>query len=382
MNIQNFLSSPAFTTDELFEALKTRFGIKARRHGLHTNLVLFKYDMIESPMAEAIVRECRGIVLDEFAEWAVVARAFDKFFNSEEGHAASIDWSTARVQEKVDGSLCTVYEYAGTWHVATSGMPDAAGDINGTGLIFADLFWHTLDPQSQTFDFLGARRACPNIDGPAKDYSFFFELTSPMNRVVVPHTTASLTLLGARNRVTGQEITPAEGAVLWGPSCPKIVREFPLTTAEEIIASFAEISPLSQEGYVVVDAAFNRVKMKHPGYVALHHAKDGLGHKAFVQIARTGETSEVIAAFPEFGPMVTQARERVEALVVEVEADFARLKDIPVQKDFAMEALKTRLSSALFAVRRGSAESVRAFVRDMQINSLMEHLGYGKETLP
>jgi len=372
MNIQRFLSNPVFSADELFERLKLQFGIKARRHGLHTNLVLFKYDMIESPMAEAIVRECRGIVLDESAEWAVVARAFDKFFNSEEGHAAPIDWSTARVQEKVDGSLCTVYEYAGAWHVATSGMPDAAGDINGTGLIFADLFWHTM---------MDGGSVCPDKHGPAKDYSFFFELTGPMNRIVVPHTTASLTLLGARNRITGQEITPAEGAALWGPSCPKIVREFPLTTAEEIITSFASISPLSQEGYVVVDAAFNRVKMKHPGYVALHHAKDGMTHKAFVQIARTGETSEVIAPFPEFGPMVTQARERVEALVAEVEADFARLKDIPIQKDFAMEALKTRLSSALFAVRRGSAESVRAFVRDMQINSLMEHLGYGKETL-
>jgi hypothetical protein len=373
LHVQQYLRNLGreLTSEKLIDSLKALFGIKARRHAQHPNLVLFKYDMIDSPMAEPIVRECRGIVLDEDENWAVVARAFDKFFNSEEGHAAEIDWTTARVQEKVDGSLCTVYEYKGAWHVATSGTPDASGDINRTGTIFSEYFWHTL----------GGVERCPDVDGAAKHISFFFELTGPMNRIVVPHTTAGLTLLGARDRRTGQELHPQVGAELFGPHCPKVVKEFPLTTSEEIVNSFVAISPLSQEGYVVVDAAFNRVKMKHPGYVALHHAKDGMTTKAFVQIARSGETSEVVAAFPEFGPLVQEARSRVDALVAEVEGDYERLKHIEVQKDFAMEATKTRLPSALFTLRRGMTESIRAFVRDMQIGSLMEHLGYGKETL-
>jgi hypothetical protein len=54
-------------------------------------------------MHEPIVRESRGVILDEADDWRVVARAFDKFFNYGESGADEIDWGTARVQEKVDG---------------------------------------------------------------------------------------------------------------------------------------------------------------------------------------------------------------------------------------------------------------------------------------
>lgn len=91
--------------------------IKHRRHGKYSNLVLFKYGIMAN-FSDPIVCECRGIVLDENDNWNVVSRAFDKFFNHGEGHAANIDWDTARVQEKLDGSLCVMYHYDGAWHVA------------------------------------------------------------------------------------------------------------------------------------------------------------------------------------------------------------------------------------------------------------------------
>lgn len=354
--IQQYLRTPGASFDDLL----TRYAIKSKRHAQHRNLVLFKYDQIASPFAEPIVRECRGIVLDEADDWRVVSRAFDKFFNHGEGHAASIDWSTARVQEKVDGSLCVLYPYRGEWHVATTGTPDASGDVNGFGISFAELFWQTFGHRTS----LPRERVC-----------FFFELTSPQNRVVVRHERVSLTLLGSRNLDTMQEMTPRETCARYGYDV-KPVREFPLQSFDDIAASFEAMSPLAQEGYVVVDAVFNRVKVKHPGYVALHHAKDGLSRKAFVQIARTGETSEVLAAFPEFAPMLDDAKARVEAVVAEIEADYLRLRDIAEQKAFAIEALKTRCSAALFQVRAKKAESVRAFLRDMHIDRAMELLGY------
>lgn len=124
---------------------------------------------------------------------------------------------------------------------------------------------------------------------------------------------------------------------------------------------------------MVVDGNFNRVKIKHPGYVALHHAKDGMGPKAFVEIARTGEVGEVIAAFPEFQPLIDDARQRYEALVASVKSDFARIKDIPVQKDFAVEALKTPYSAALFQLRKGTP--VEDFFRAIQVDKLMGLMG-------
>lgn len=349
------------------EDLTTLYGIKTKRHSRYHNLVLFKYDQIASPFAERIVRECRGIILDQDDGWRVVSRAFDKFFNHGEGHAAPIDWATARVQEKVDGSLATIYHYDSAWHVATTGTPDASGDVNGFGVTFADLFWRNFRCE------LPRTTWC----------SFYFELTGPLNRIVVRHPEEGLTILGARNLETQREITVGEAAGALAGEIPT-VHEFPLQSFEEIAETFARMSPLSQEGYVVVDAAFNRVKVKHPGYVALHHAKDGLSRKACVQIARSGEGGEVITAFPEYAPLLEEANARLDALVAECEADYERLRHIVDAKAYALEAVKTRGQHALFAVRRKKAESVRAFFRDLRIESLMDLLGYkrGEDEAP
>lgn len=175
--------------------LLERFAIKTRRHTSHPNLVLYKYDQIASPFAEPIVRECRGIVLDESDGWRVVCRAFDKFFNHGEGHAAPIDWATARVQEKLDGSLATLYRHQGAWHVATTGTPDAVGEVNGFGVTFADYFWRT---------FNDAGGLLPT--GPmAEDVCFSFELMGPINRIVVQHPEPWMRLLSVRDRVTGEQ---------------------------------------------------------------------------------------------------------------------------------------------------------------------------------
>jgi hypothetical protein len=202
-----------------------------------------------------------------------------------------------------------------------------------------------------------------------------FELTSPLNRIVVVHREARLTLLGARDRLTGREIAASEAAPMLGGAVSP-VPEYLLTSIATIVDSFELLSPLETEGYVVVDGSFNRIKVKHPGYVILHHAKEGLSRKAFVEIARKGEASEVLTAFPEFRPLLEDARTRLETLVSEIESDYARLRNISEQKAFALEALKTRCSAALFSVRSGKAVGVRAFLASMPIDFLMRMLGY------
>jgi len=342
------------------EGLKARYGIVHKRHAEHGNLVLFKYNQISSPFAEPIVRECRGIVLDEGNGWRVVSRAFDKFFNHGEPNAADIDWTTAYVQEKVDGSLCTLYEYAGEWHVATTGTPDARGDVNGSGVIFADLFWRTLLKSGIETDI-------------PSEWCVLFELTGPLNRVVVPHAEESLTCLGARNRETGEWMRARDAAVI---TRSRAVADFPLQSIADISASFASMSPLAQEGYVIVDAAFNRIKVKHPGYVALHHAKDGMTTRAFVEIARSGEVPEVVTAFPELRPLLDDATERLSRLVASVEAEYEPIRGIEAQKDFAQRATKTTCSAALFAVRAGKVATVRDWFAAAPLDNVVRMLGY------
>lgn len=354
MQLQTFLREGGTPDD-----LKRLYAISSRRHRRHDNLVLFKYNQIESPFCEQIVRESRGVILDESRDWEVVSRGFDKFFNHGEGHAASIDWSSAKVHEKVDGSLCVLYHYADQWRVATSGTPDASGEVSGFGLTFEKYFWDT------------ARDV--GLQWPAEtDTCFMLELSGPYNRIVVPHEKASLTVLGMRDRRTGIEDSVDRAAGLLGI---KPAASFSLASVADIVASFECMSPLSQEGYVVVDGAFRRIKVKHPGYVALHHAKDGMSYKAMVEIVRSGESPEVIAAFPELGAMFAAIKASFDATVAELETTYARIADIAEQKAFALEATKTRCSAPLFALRSKKTPSVRAWLAKAPIDTVSALLG-------
>lgn len=353
LHIQKYLAENSLSD------LQRQYGVKHRRHTKHPNLVLLKYDQIASPMGEPLVRECRGIVLDEAKEWAVVARALDKFFNHGEGHAAEIDWSTARVQEKMDGSLCMLYHYADEWHVATTGTPDGCGDVNRSGMIFADLFWETFRAQG--------------LELPLTTTVLVFELTSPYNRIVVRHLTPRLTLLAIRSSVDWAEV-PVRALAHILPA----VQEHPLTTLEDVLGTFQSLDPLNTEGYVIVDAAFNRIKVKHPGYVALHHMKgNGLGptDKRLLEVIRSGESPELLAAFPEWAPDVERIRSAYDGLCLELANAYAEWKDIPVQKDFALKATTTRCSGALFSVRAGKVAGVTEFLRKMRIEALVQILG-------
>lgn len=82
LKVQEFLRS-----GKSIQNLKDLYKINSKRHSKYNNLVLLKYTNTESPFSEEIVRECRGIILDEENNWNAVARAFDKFFNYDKGYA-------------------------------------------------------------------------------------------------------------------------------------------------------------------------------------------------------------------------------------------------------------------------------------------------------
>lgn len=342
------------------EDLKAKYAINAMRHPHHMNLVLFKYDQLESPFAEEIVQECRGLILDEFHDWELVCHRFKKFFNYGEGHAAPIDWSSARVEEKVDGSLMTTYFYDGKWRVATSGSPHAGGQVGDFPFTFEELFW-------KTFSDMGYR-----TESMETDLCYSFEMTSQYNRVVVRYTEPSLTLIGIHDRRSGEEVYVSSSMTGF-----LTVKMFDLTSFDQIVDSFATIDPLSQEGYIVVDAQFNRVKMKNPAYVAIHHLKDGFGFKRITEIVRTSEGSEFLTYFPEYAPQFNEVQTAYDTLVTELEVLYASIKDIETQKDFALavQAAKCRTSGAMYHLRAGKVDSIKKYLREMNLDVLMTTLG-------
>jgi RNA ligase len=360
LQIQKFKRSGG-TDEDLF----AKYAINARRHPQYPNLAMYKYDQIGSPFHERIVQECRGIILDAGANYRVVNLAMYKFFNLHEPLAAEIDWSTASVQEKCDGSLIQAYRYDGNWHIASSGTPDAGGEVNGFGVSFRDYFLQTFAKYDQEWP-----DAYENL-------CFFFELTGPLNRIVVNHKESGVVLLGGRNLADDElRELPLQEASLYFPKIPT-VKTCPMTSVAEMVAAFETMNPLEQEGFVVRDAQDRRIKVKCPAYVTLHSLKGGMSRRAIVEIVRKGETSEIESAFPEFAEMLEECRGRYGKLVSECERDMHDLRGIAVQKEFALQAVHKRCPGALFAVRAGKyIDFKHYFAEGLHLDNLISTLGY------
>ena len=110
------------------------YTLKLRRHPVEPLLSL-SYDQ-RAHFEHEVTRECRGLVLED-KTFNVIAMPFMKFFNAAEplGKATNFDWATAKVYEKLDGSLMTLYWHKGRWIVASSRCPrrkDPSGPPSGT----------------------------------------------------------------------------------------------------------------------------------------------------------------------------------------------------------------------------------------------------------
>lgn len=327
--IQQLLNDRA----DWLEYLTTTYNIIATYdESFNKRLVSLKYHQFDSPRNVPIVNECRGIVIDSLSR-KVIARGYDRFFNIEEPLAATIDWNTTRVQEKLDGSLCLLsYDaYWYHWIVSTSGSPEAGGRFGAReGDTFRSAFW-------ELFESLKMTR--PSTTPEYLESTFMFELCDAPNRVVVKHDSPRLVLHGARHTSTGREYTRDELINVAVFNNWELVKEFPIATAEQCLAAAIELDPIQQEGFVVVDANFNRVKVKSPRYVVLHHMRDEVTPRRAIELWKTGEASELLSYFPEMAQQILPIHEKLDKLAQCALDSFVLNAGVQIRKDFA-EAIK------------------------------------------
>lgn len=363
-HLQEFLrkhSGKANNIQNAINQLTEKLAIKTKRHSKFPNLVLFKYSMIDSPMANEVVRECRGIILDQSNDWAVVSRPYDKFFNVEEGHAAPINWNFARVMCKLDGSIFPLYNYNNRWHCSTSGMPDAAGQVHGFDFSFKQLFWNTWNKLGYKYP-----------DAEDTDLTFIFEMCSKYNKVVITYEEPRLVLHGVRNRVTGQEFLPEPYCEKYGWEC---IETFPLTTKEEVLEAVCRLNGLEQEGFVVLDTkTFARVKIKCARYLAYASLKEGFSIRSLLDNVRLNNTEEIISYFTEWKDDFIRVKAAYDNLITECENFYNQIKDIADQKEFALKATTKPYSGVLFALRKGQCTSVREAFVETDIKKLEQML--------
>jgi hypothetical protein len=372
------------------------------------SLVIFKYSQIDSDFSNPFVKLCRGLILDA-STFEPVSFPFVKFHNYGESYCPNIDWKNCWVGQKVDGSLIKVVKLDnGKLLVSTNGTIDAfkAGlpeQIGCTAKTFGDLFVEAVEKnRDKCYAAAMANHECfPNgIEAPLdwlasllrKDVTYMFELTSPFNKVVVPWHETKAWLLGERDNKTFEETYFSDSFLRYTFDTPKV---FKLGSIEECVFA-AEQLGTDEEGFVVCDKDFNRVKIKSPTYVALHHMKNNgvLSYERGLEIVRGNELAEVLTYFPEFKEHLEKIKERYDKAVEDLQNLDAALsswisengydaqhwlienggKD---RKKLALWLFKaTKNPGVGFAIVDGKVSSTAEWLKSMPSSKLVSFLGF------
>ena len=356
----------------------------SREHWNGMNLLMLKYSQIDSDFNESIVRECRGLILDENTN-EIVSFPFTKFFNFGESHAAKIDWKTARCGEKIDGSLTKIVNVGDNLLISTNGTILAynapiAQQIGCRYSSFGDIVAEQLDivlEKSGWQKKLQEEGLCALWE---EGYTYMFELCSPWTRVVVPHKENKLYFLGKRNNKTFEETYFTDDPVFSKIfDTPKV---FPLKTIDECIAA-TKVMPWNEEGYVVCDSKFNRVKVKSPAYLAAHNLCNNhvMSYARAIELVRLNEIDEICSYFEEFRPALEECKFKFWALVKDCEDawdEYLKVdSSLETRKDKALWITKNfKIPGLAFGLLDKKITSVKDFFMNVPPDRLLKYLGY------
>ena len=247
-------------------------------------------------------------------------------------------------------------------------MAEAEGEVNERpGTSFARLFWETIEKFTTKEMFLKAL---------GKNIIYIFELMTPYNIVVTPHGESKMVLTGARNRLTldeyGYEVLRD---ISYSMKIP-LIKSFDMNISDfgALIRTF-EGMPFSEEGYVVVDGDFNRVKVKNPAYLKVHHLKGKLGKWHIMGVIKSNEIDEFISTFKEREEEVIHLHKGYNTLLEQLKDAWNVLQEsLPKsiepkeQKKYAMRVFEVlgddakMFSGLFFQLKDGKIDSIDTYL--------------------
>jgi hypothetical protein len=323
------------TLDEALTALNEEHLINSRRLN---GKVLLKYSLFAEKTSN-IIRECRGLILDE-RTLEVVSLPLEKFGNYGENYAANdIDITKSRVVEKIDGTCYILYwdQFNKKWCVQTLGQIEAEEIIPGWGkaefgMTWQELFFETF--KQYIPDINKRNELFASLD---KNLCYVFELCSKWNRVVIEHKESKLYFLAIRNKKTFNEH--------WPESCPQLYDVFEnpklysYTEIKEILRICKEDLTKNEEGFILVDNQFRRIKLKSHKYVEQHYFSTVVTVNSVTHVIFMGETEEYLSIFPEYSGVVDIINAEINRLGCEVDDlykdVYSSMTDKTSKKEFA-----------------------------------------------
>ena len=126
-----------------------------------------------------------------------------------------------------------------------------------------------------------------------------------------------------------------------------------------------------QEGFIVKDADFNRIKIKTEQYVRLSHFREGMTRNKLLAIAINNEGSEFVSYFKEYADTFTDLEDKYNKLVKKIERIWQSVKRIENQKDFALRVKDYSFSGALFQLKNGKSKTVKEYMQKVNVKNVM-----------
>lgn len=358
------------------------FGIKYNTNVIDNSvqnssefLVQLKYDQRnctfdDSTLAGNIARNCRGLILDLKKNCLIVALPYAKFFNYNEPNAAQIDYSSAKVLEKLDGTMMILYYYNNLWRVATLGSVEASGNVcspqnadfvrrNLTHLTFKELFWQIW--KNSNFPALSEFNTKIVKSVSITNFTFMFEMLSELNEVVVKHEEESLVLHGVRNHVNGIEYDPAEFMEDCGITNIPVVGSFEIFGEDILGETLKEANKHKAnelEGFVIVDKNFNRIKIKSDEYIRQHKLRSQFSLPMLVELIQNNEGEELINYLPEYYEIFVNYSDKYNGLIQFIQDLYEHYRSTVYninrdekvnKKDFALSIKDIPVSHFLFS---------------------------------
>jgi hypothetical protein len=274
-----------------------------------------------------------------------------KFFNFGEPLADHIDWKSAVISSKIDGSLIKIVKYNDELLISTNGMIDAfkcslPSQINCPYKTFGELVIQAIKNEANRHNV--KQEPIEWFKSLIKpNFTYMFELVSPYNRVVIPYDETELYFHGMRDNISLKEIPFIDSDLIVYFKTPKL---FHLKSLDECIEA-ARILPWDDEGYVVCDKDFNRIKVKSQEYLKIHKlANNGnLSIRRAVELFMENDYDEILTYFPEYRPVFDDLDNRFENLISEIENDYDTLMSLK---------LKTRKEQALWIKNNSKYSSI------------------------
>ena len=365
---------------------------------------MFSYSQFDSDFYNDVVKCCRGTVLEVkgklFKRIRPICLPFKKFGNYGEGYCDPIDVESATIREKIDGILvkCSVIDGETYWFTnngfdwtmkfGTDFSFDDGEEATKLAENFGDLLEYALYRKMDIpkFTVVGKYRDITKslnriykmenswLSKIPNNYTLCFELVSPRNRIICKYPETKVVFLFARDNITGREFTPEEMAAHYNIpyETPKVYDCKTLKDTQEMLKSF---KGLEQEGVVVCDKYFHRVKMKCDSYLQLKYAVDNDKPKVIFKAVVEKSTDDLLVALPTLKESVDKMTDDIKNFKESYKKfyEFLQLKGVEDKKTFALYVNANRndpLKKLAFNASSQTAEQIAdKFITDCAMKS-------------